>query len=360
MLGRRAWQNTDWMPLKPAWLLRHEAFAANRVARNLALAELTKRLDGGKLFAEQVDAVVLRVLGKQGDHGQAWDTAWGDWLQAARKAGKVPDERWQRYMRQSFVVELEVRPEVRRGDPIPLLVRSRPEKQRTGQNALFHPLCDAPLIRIGDQPAERAQIGALNFDLTNPRRDFPRIARPAEPSLSTLREGRQPARLILPVRFHELSPVRRNAFASELTLSANFVLTPANQPTVALRSDSEPAGALTRSIFLHPIIADAEDRPRRARCSLTIKTAPSDLSYDVFVVRAGTSRYAGGFAVMASEEQEVHFHVPLGTFSSAGPIDIILKPSLRAAAETVSITRIRPESLRFPNVTVLRGDGAYR
>jgi hypothetical protein len=62
---------------------------------------------------------VGRALALQADKAKPWAEGWGDLVEAAQVAGKLPADKWQQYAAGTFELTLEVRPEVRRGDPLP-------------------------------------------------------------------------------------------------------------------------------------------------------------------------------------------------------------------------------------------------
>ena len=47
----------------------------------------------------------------------------GDLIDSAQTAGKLSADRWQRYLQGAVSLKLEIRPEVRRGDPVPYWMR---------------------------------------------------------------------------------------------------------------------------------------------------------------------------------------------------------------------------------------------
>lgn len=92
----------NWNRLKPGgWLVR-EAKGRDGAVRDAALAELMRRIDAGTLSGGNVAALTGHALAEQGDPAEPWLPAWGEAVERARRAGKVTDEHWARYLRQSI------------------------------------------------------------------------------------------------------------------------------------------------------------------------------------------------------------------------------------------------------------------
>ncbi len=127
VLGLGAWgavSSIDWQRVKPVAWLRWEANASGAGAgAGAAVDELLRRQQAGELTAAQVDALIDDALAAQADAARPWDPDWGDILQTAKRDSVLDEGRWQRYAEQAVTVgspfSLEVRPRVRRGDPIP-------------------------------------------------------------------------------------------------------------------------------------------------------------------------------------------------------------------------------------------------
>ena len=127
---------------KPAWWLTHEVGSANAARRDAALAELVRRVEAGRLSGRRASAVTERILARQADAAYPWSTTLGDWVERARAAGKVPEEQWNRYLRQAaeqWFMRLDVRPRVRRADWF--LVRLLAQPPRVGSGKGFQVVC---------------------------------------------------------------------------------------------------------------------------------------------------------------------------------------------------------------------------
>src|SRR5438034_1377478 len=122
---------TDWQPIKPVRLLKHEAQSA--LTHTEAMKELQRRLDAQVLSEGQIDATAAAALAAQADLSTTWDADWGDFVEAARTAGKLSDERWKQYVNQALeqavsTKSVAVRQNVRPHDPLPIAVRYAPAR----------------------------------------------------------------------------------------------------------------------------------------------------------------------------------------------------------------------------------------
>jgi hypothetical protein len=96
----------DLTPYKPDWLLAREVNGPANPSAGKSLAELTKRVQAGTVADGHISSVAATSLAKQGQPKLAWDPAWGRFIEAARSAGKLSDERWTTYAQQAFVLTL--------------------------------------------------------------------------------------------------------------------------------------------------------------------------------------------------------------------------------------------------------------
>jgi hypothetical protein len=125
----------DWRVHAPVWLLRYETRGAASMGRDLAARELDKRLQGGALTDSQIRQMCDMLLEVQADQTQRWEGEFGDFIQDARAAGKVPDRDWNAYLKNIAVIRFDVPPEVKRDQPLEIRVRTA---DRCGTHGPFH------------------------------------------------------------------------------------------------------------------------------------------------------------------------------------------------------------------------------
>jgi hypothetical protein len=111
-----------------SWLIT-DAGGADARKRDVALAELARRVAKGELTPPWVQALVGRALEEQANWQRPWAAGWGDVVEAARTAGQLSDAQWTRYQVQSlsFIVEPE-KETLRRDDSLVLNLFRGPDR----------------------------------------------------------------------------------------------------------------------------------------------------------------------------------------------------------------------------------------
>ena len=129
--GWIGWQRakaTDWNRHKPVWWLRRDVDDRDPTGRAAALDELATRVAAGKLTDGQLLPLIDKALAYQGDVTKPWVPAWGHLVESAHDASRLPPDQWRRYVAQAPDLSVEVRPTVRRGDPIPYRILRGPDR----------------------------------------------------------------------------------------------------------------------------------------------------------------------------------------------------------------------------------------
>ena len=118
-VGFLGWAEVSGLSLvrhKPVWWLLNDARSNNPVDRDAAFAEMFRRLRAGLLSDQGVSQIVGRVLAVQSDRRTNWLPQWGDFLEEAYRANKVPAESWRAYVRQAPQTELVATERFTRGE----------------------------------------------------------------------------------------------------------------------------------------------------------------------------------------------------------------------------------------------------
>jgi hypothetical protein len=123
LLGGAAAGGVDWNRHKPAWWLVHDLGSDRRYLA--AVAELQRRLDGDALSEQRAATMVEPLLARQGDRSRPWDLSAGVLLETLRDRQWLGDEAWRRFLSQSFEPNVQVRPIIRQGDPLPMELATR-------------------------------------------------------------------------------------------------------------------------------------------------------------------------------------------------------------------------------------------
>jgi hypothetical protein len=108
-------RKTNFVQIKPVWWLLRDDDAE-------AAAELNRRLSLNKLSPAQISQITETALRFQANPKHTWLGGWGDFIEVARDSKSVSDAQWQRYAKQAAVLQLQARPNVRRGDKLPVRI----------------------------------------------------------------------------------------------------------------------------------------------------------------------------------------------------------------------------------------------
>jgi hypothetical protein len=136
-LGFVTWASTKDINLnvhKPAWWLVGETGSGSAATRDAAMSELFDRLRAGRLSKTQVRDIAERVLACQADRSRPWNPPWNQFVEQARDDRLLSDDQWETYARQAQVLELEVASTGSGDELLKVIMRSR---FRDGGNKRF-------------------------------------------------------------------------------------------------------------------------------------------------------------------------------------------------------------------------------
>ena len=341
LVGYDVVAGVDWRRHAPVALLLREAAAADPARHRPAVAELAARLADGRLSSTGRDRVADAALAAQADAGRPWDPAWGDWLERARAAGRLSDDRWHRYAAGSWpgAYQLRVRPRVRDGDPIPYRVDGLPA--RVGNKAGLY------LVQTGEQitwpggptpePNDNASEGSLS---SNGGGSSGSSVRPDEYA-GHLPVGHHTLHLRAAIRILSGPGAVPPLATGTLDLSAPFDLLPADRPTVAVVHDPALADPVRRSV-------SAELRNWSTGTTsphVTVDDAPVGLSFELFIRPVGGPEWSAGTFALPAAAPGRRSTSRFGLGGSRGrrlptgsTADVVLRPSPAAAVDTIDAT----------------------
>ena len=178
--------------------------------------------------------------------------------------------------------------------------------------------------------------------------------------LQKLQNGPQTAHYILPVVVFDRASngpstgawQREPLCATNVEFTKKWTLTAADQPTVASVIDPSLRAAVRASIL-------PQNKPTIYRFKQGDETRaflefdhypPIDCMFDVFL-RSGSREWKAGRLQYCAAEGLVHLAMLTGV--DGDRVDLILRPTAQAAAETLGITRIWGEEVVIPNVKVV-------
>lgn len=334
---------------EPVWMLRHDLFVGGPNKRAGALAELSSRLTTGRLSQDQINSVVDRVLDLQQDAGKPWDRSWGDWAGAVAAAGKLSEDRLDRFARHSMVLSMTVRPRVRLGDPLPVEF-SWTGTTRVGTFPSYF-FWQNPIpwtLHVDDVMLERPDNWFMSLGPYFSPAEQPATFYLTDP-LRKLKPGTHRATVVLDLDLYDSAGAPHVPRHSQrLTFGCDVVLVAEDTPTVTLTADPQLAGSLQKGLVL--TTARTFNSNGRSTCALVVEINPSpaDLSYDCIVRHDGQEEHAGHLTVAKGG-----FGSGLAMFPVNGTtknVDLLLKPDPGGAAQTVHLSRIAGFAVEFHNV----------
>lgn len=175
---------------------------------------------------------------------------WGEFVEAARDAGRLDDARWSQYLREVVTFQLELRPQVRRGDPIPYFIV--PNDVRVGRPNRFAVTYRGPApltvadVAVGNDPRSTGP--------TSPGRDgvameylSPGVVRPDPAALARLPDG---THLVVADVTATIVDTSGNSppFDHAYRLGGSLFLRPADKPSVIVHRDDSLAEAARRAV----------------------------------------------------------------------------------------------------------------
>ena len=383
----------DPTPYKPVWLLMRQADAAPSPGADAARDELFRRmvalelagpqvrslvalavkrlvaspaawpgrwgvavrasLTGGNLSAAQIDAVTDHALAIQADAAAAWESGWGDWVEQARAAGKVSDARWRRYARQAVpTLTMEVRPRVEiDAEDLPAIFPN--PAARVGRSSPLVLYSSGTSVRLGDGPwRDLAGGGSVSGGLTTTSsgssgQNFPMNLFHAELAPGPLRVSVR-RRVSVREGFRDA-----DAALAEWTeeSAVDFTLLPPGEASAAAMFAPAKEPAVLASVHVGQLQRNGSD-PNYIRLDLSIDAPPVDLAFDVSLRDASGREWE-----MRPVNAQAGGNLSSGGGGradglSAGVVDVLLRPSRRAAERSVDVTTFWGRGVIFRGVKI--------
>ncbi|MFT3685552.1 MAG: hypothetical protein QM783_11590 [Phycisphaerales bacterium] len=143
-----AFTGTNLAKYTPTGVLLWQTKVASPALNKQIAEELIDRLIKKQLDKTQAKAVGDRVLDIQGDRNAQWDDVWGDVIERLNLNGDLSKEQQARFRKQSAVLTLRARAVVRAGDTLPISVKLA--SNRIGANSQLLAVAMLDSAKIGD------------------------------------------------------------------------------------------------------------------------------------------------------------------------------------------------------------------
>ena len=145
----------------PTGVLLWEARYADAQRSGAIAAELLGRYNAKKLDASAAARAVSCALDVQENSRIPWAGSWGDLIETANLDGKVSKEDLARYYAHAAVLEFHVRPRVRIGEAIPVVIKLK--EARIGSGAALMSMAYLKDAKVDGRDAHRKQGGRFSF-----------------------------------------------------------------------------------------------------------------------------------------------------------------------------------------------------
>jgi hypothetical protein len=373
-IGVLAAKRTDWNQYKPvAWLKRDLLdTSAGGSASTGALRELSRRIRDNAITAAQIDDVADAVLARQADLKQPWTRVMGEYIESARLAQRLSDQRWKRYATTALEQAaasgvLKVRPKLTREMPHQLGPALLPAQftiapPRVGMRLSLQLSMHAEAI-AGDMVGQMQSLSRYEGPLMTTGKPFDM---PVTLALNPLKLADAPLgqkqlhlRLYLEVRDWQSGSFARFGDTSRPPLAqascdarATYELLERGTRTVELVSDETLREALLSALTVSQVNLGPQ-----GSCSGLIRCAgglPIPLACDVILRDPAGKEYRASMLTLTPAR-------PLAAFGTADRlptgldrIDVILRSNPNAAKTTVDIDRIWDGELVIADVPVRR------
>ncbi len=374
--GRFTWSLGEnagghWERIKPVWLLRREARAAQAAlptnaaaawGANPALRELNRRMERGDLSDGQIFAVVEDAMAIQEDTQMVWDGQWGDIVERAAHRGLLGDEQIGRYVRQAHAdfPQFTVAARAHEGSTLNMaLVLGPVRASQFDRITTGSPL--APTFRIelrdeGGRVIVPAHTGALQPGQYSGEIELPISLVPGTYALTI--DCAVSMHWVVPSQEGDVPATRQGEPLVSWSRSQSITLEviDRSRPLIDRRADEAHRAPLTNAIVLHSTPAWTQlPGPMYGNSLMAIAPTPVAISFDVFA-REATSRREEliGF-ISGPAKTTVYCEMqrwPSEAFPDAAAVDLVLRTNPEHASRWRIITEVWDGEIVVPSVPI--------
>jgi len=341
--------NVDTIRIKPFWWLLRDATQSTNYFANRDCEEIFYRIKNDKLSLDDDQKVVDAALGLQANMSKPWNPRWGDIIELLQSKGRLSKADWQKYLSQDEPATLEVRPKVARGDPISyhlhgelrggmLLAKARP--MNMGVTA------SVPGCVVQYQNWVSSSGGnefGFQFDITG-----------NAPLTDTSWEHLHPGTQLLLVNVTGIP----NAVAANpgpfgaINRKGYWDLLNDGQKSVQLYADEALAAQVQKTLFCE---VNVDSNRNYVSVLISWDNTPVNLALDVSIRTGGKEWDAPGYWVCTNGLLDGGGTTCI--FSNAQQLighraDVVLRPSMAAAARTVNMDRLLDHEFVFKDVLI--------
>jgi hypothetical protein len=326
----------DAQKLKPTWWLVREIDSGDPAVAIAAAKQLSARVTGGKLAQRYIDDAADRLLDIQGNPQAKWDAAFGDFLEDARLAGKLGDQRFHLYAQQAPAFQLVVRPRINRGDPLPFAIRE--DKARVGSRPTLR-VKYSTIYFIDSVVVDKRGMSSQDT-LSQHGGGWTGSAMELKKFLDKLPDGPHTTHVEMTQAFFlaQTPAGSQPMFWTKQKISAPFEILPSEPSTVEVVRDESLRPAIENAISIE---GAQYQRWNKGAIGFSVDATnlPVDVAFDVYVRFGGAEHRVTHFARQAQPANSTsshHMSVVVPKFTG-GTVDILFKPSVAAAKRTIDV-----------------------
>jgi hypothetical protein len=279
----------------------------------------------------------------------------------------VPDEKWAQYALNSCEPTLEVRPMLRRGEPLPYWLGRTPGRVGRSNRDVLRAQWTIVSHSIGGKRMPRSGGGSgMHVDVWGGRVSGSQLHM-EEKDLAGVRDGEITVAVEIEQEFFEMGPQwpGKSLGKRTTTITRPLELVPADAETVKVVTDPSLRDAVEKSLKVESwhittggnsrtVFVEDDDH---VEVSIHAYNPPVGLACDVYLKtprqewHVGTASYLAGKRGGWGMRQEL---ADMKGFAAAKPqrVDIVLRPSLKVARNTVDILQMWDGEVVLPDVPV--------
>jgi len=341
--GWAASQNIDWEHLKPTWYVIRET--KDPTIALTAWNELLNRLRSGDLGAErmrELDAVLLAI---QADPKQTWSPVYGDFIEAS---ALTPDK-LQAYARHSVTLSLTTRAKVRKGDPLPITIAVN---GRVGSGQQFHArLYGGPATGELIRDPRHNHGGSIGTSVNNGGGGSSGALLPLdEKAVAAAAPGVRTINVNEDIEIRQTSDDRTPPLAKWTEhLTGKWELVPADAQTVEIINDPSKQHAVEQSVTTCQL--RYFDNGDYLNININFNNLPVPVAWDIYVRADGREQKLSSIYVNGGNSG---WGTGGTVKTKANKVDLIFRPSLKAAVESATMTKMWNGGITIKDVPIQR------
>jgi hypothetical protein len=326
--------DVKWIEHAPYWYVARQSRTSVATDRDAALLELKRRILANQLSPAQVKPLTDAALAAQADLNVPWSAAWGDLIESAQVMGRLSGANWKQYLANAPQYKLVARPEVRRGDELPLRIAEA--GARCGRRGLYvwsETVAEegSDLIVPRDQGIGGRSGGSIS---TNGGGSTGHVLKLDPKLLAAAADGPKTIRVALKL---DISPNQTNSQApgvatKTIHLQTTWNLVPADAPTIKLIDDPGARAAIEKATRITSISASGS----YVNLSLQFDPLPVPLAHKIILRADGREWPVSGIYVKANTNSGWGTGASVKDFD-ADVVDVILRPDAKTALNTIDM-----------------------